>query len=978
MPPRSPAPPTRTIAIRLLGPVDIRVGGAPLAVDTRKAIALLAYLALTGRPASRESLGALLWPDSGDQEARGALRRTLSVLNSALDGTGLTIDRTSVALDPGSIELDVARFRDAVTQARGHGHEPDRACGDCQAALEAALALDRGGLMEGFSLRDSEAWDEWIEIEREAHQRELAGALERLVRERLAAGGWDGAIVAGRRWFGLDPLHEPAHRALMEAYARSGETAAAVRQYRDAAAILDRELGVGPLPETTELYEAILAGELATASPPGSAAGEAATSPSAPAAAAPGRPSIAPLIGRADELERVSAALALGEGSGRLAVIEGEAGIGKTRLADAVTERAATMDHPVVAARCYAGEAGIALAPIAGLLRSVLALADGPDALARLSERDRGFLATLVPELERTGPATGPGPASGPAARLRLLEAIAAGLGAIASPDGPDGPARPVLVRLDDLQWADDSTLEALAYLARRLETHPIALLLSWRREDLDERAQPLVATADAMPGAVVRLDRLAQAHVRELVDAIVTTGRPMPSPAILDALVDEAEGLPLYVVEALAVPDRPAGAMPAGIRALLQGRLAGVSDVATQVVAAAAVIGRSFGAEAARAVSGRSDDETVMAIEELLRRGIVNESTGSGGPVFDFVHARLRDVAYETTSVVRRRLLHRRAAEALRGPAGRDLDQLGRLARIATHEQAAGRGPEAAAAYREAGDLARAVFANREALAYLEAALALGDPDVLGLHLAIGEVAMRTGDYPKAISTLETAAASAPADRLATIEHRLGQVHLRRGDPGRAGRHLAAAVAALDEAGEGTGPRRSDLLADQAVAAARSGRPESAAALALEARALATGDIAAEAEADRILGLLARDRGDLEDARALLERSLAAAATLPDPVASIAAANALALVVADQGDIDLALTLAESASFSARRAGERHLEAAVENNLADMLRSAGRDDEALEHLREAVTAFADVGGMPGELEPGIWMLETW
>jgi tetratricopeptide (TPR) repeat protein len=147
---------------------------------------------------------------------------------------------------------------------------------------------------------------------------------------------------------------------------------------------------------------------------------------------------------------------------------------------------------------------------------------------------------------------------------------------------------------------------------------------------------------------------------------------------------------------------------------------------------------------------------------------------------------------------------------------------------------------------------------------------------------------------------------------------------------------------------------------------------------LATEARALATGDVAAEAEADRILGLLARDDGDLDGARSLLERSLAAASGLPDPAASIAATNALALVVAEQGDLDLAITLAESARFSARRAGERHLEAAVENNLADMLRAAGRDDEAMEHLRAAVVAFADVGEGAEELEPGIWMLETW
>jgi ATP/maltotriose-dependent transcriptional regulator MalT len=101
-------------------------------------------------------------------------------------------------------------------------------------------------------------------------------------------------------------------------------------------------------------------------------------------------------------------------------------------------------------------------------------------------------------------------------------------------------------------------------------------------------------------------------------------------------------------------------------------------------------------------------------------------------------------------------------------------------------------------------------------------------------------------------------------------------------------------------------------------------------------------------------------------------------AAGLGDPVPAIAAANALALVCAERGELDRGLELANGAAASARRAGERHLEAAVENNLADMLRAAGREEDAMVHLRAAVTAFADVAVAPGELEPGIWMLETW
>jgi DNA-binding SARP family transcriptional activator len=974
----SPAPATQVLAIRLLGPVDVQVGGRPLAVDTRKAVALLAYLALTGRPASRETLGALLWPESGDAEARGALRRTLSVLNTAIGGVGLRIDRTSVALDPAAIDLDVTRFHEAVARARGHGHDPDRSCAACRAALEAAIALDRGGLMEGFSLRDSEPWDEWLEIEREAHQRELAGALERLVRERLAAGGWDGAIAAARRWLELDPLHEPAHRALMGAYGRSGETAAAVRQYRDAASILDRELGVAPLPETTELYEAIVAGTLA---PPTTSGSTVRPDSGAIDPLTHGRPSgryPTPLIGRRGAVDAILGRLAEATPDGRLIVIEGEAGIGKTRLADEVAERAVVLGHRVVAARCYPGEAAVALAPIASLLRGVLAGPAGPAAFGRLAARDRQTLSALVPEIEPDDIARRRPGDAGPAARFRLFDAIAealslAGLGGPGDPE----PGLAAMVRLDDLQWADDSTLEVLAFLARRLEGRPILLLLSWRREELGERAEALVATADSAPATTVRLDRFGAADMRQLIEALVEASGTTPSPADMEALLDEAEGLPLYAVEALAAPDRAAGTVPVGIRALLQARLAALSEVAVQVVSAAAVLGRSFDAEAARVVSGRSEEETVAALEELERRRIIR---GADAPLgsYDFAHARLRDVAYETTSLARRRLLHRRAADVYRRSVGRAMDPLGRLARIATHEHAAGRAAEAAVAYRDAGEAARSLYANREALEYLETALALGHPDGAGLHEAIGDVRTRMGDYRGAIAALEAAAASAEPEGLADIEQRLGRIHLRRGDPIRAEAHLASALAMLGQAGITDDARRSRILAERAVAAARADRREQAARIAGEARDLATGDPQAEAEADRILGLLARDRGDLDAARSLLEQSLTTAVGLPDPAASIAATNAFALVVAEQGDIDLAIILAESARFSARRAGERHLEAAVENNLADMLRTAGRDDEAMDHLRAAVSAFADIGGTPGELEPGIWMLETW
>jgi tetratricopeptide (TPR) repeat protein len=126
------------------------------------------------------------------------------------------------------------------------------------------------------------------------------------------------------------------------------------------------------------------------------------------------------------------------------------------------------------------------------------------------------------------------------------------------------------------------------------------------------------------------------------------------------------------------------------------------------------------------------------------------------------------------------------------------------------------------------------------------------------------------------------------------------------------------------------------------------------------------------------MLGLAARERGDLDAARTTLRRSLELAAADPDPGAAVAAANALALVEAAAGDGSAAIELLEAAIETCRRTGEVHLEAAVENNLADQLHAAGREAESMAHLKRAVALFADVGGRAGELEPEIWKLATW
>lgn len=459
--------------------------------------------------------------------------------------------------------------------------------------------------------------------------------------------------------------------------------------------------------------------------------------------------------------------------------------------------------------------------------------------------------------------------------------------------------------------------------------------------------------------------------------------------PDLIDVLFERSEGLPLYVVEALAEPARSDDRIPSGVLALLSARIDSTGQIAGQVLSAAAVIGRSFDLETVRSTSGRTDEETVDGLDELVGRGLIREiDAGLGSDVqYDFTHGRLRDVAYDRLSLARRRLLHARVAEALMARGTSVGSGVDRWAVIANHESLAGRTALAADAHRRAGDQARSIFANAEAREHLEAALALGHPAVAEIHEALGDVLTLLGDYDGALAHLETAAALAGPDRDATIQHRLGLVLARRGDWSRAESRLSAALAAIGPDGDdGT---RSRILADLSAIAQRSGDLAQADGFAARSLAVAeaAGDGSGVARAEDLLGIVARSRGDIGAARLHLERAIttldgeeamAGSATAIDPSVRVAALNTLALISADEGDRERAMALTREALIRCELQGDRHRQAALENNLADLLQSTGRGDEAMVHLKRAVGLFAEVGGRPGELEPEIWKLVEW
>jgi predicted ATPase/DNA-binding SARP family transcriptional activator len=309
--------------------------GKALNIRRRKAMAMLAYLAVTGQPHSRDSLATMFWPDYDQSSSRANLRRDLSRLKKELGDDVLDIEREQVAISP-EIELwsDVDSFENDLKKVKDHDHRPEELCPECLSDLTEAVSLYSGEFMEGFSLPDSIAFDDWQFFQAESLRQSLAEALQTLIGWHCRQGEYESGIEYARRWLALDHLNEPAHRKLIELYALADQRSAAIRQYEECRRILQEELGLTPEEETAALHQAILKRRF----PPASPAGMADEKPSLGLPPLRNLPVEAtPFIGRTADLEALSELLSRSDV--HMVTIVGLGGMGKTRLAGAVTRR---------------------------------------------------------------------------------------------------------------------------------------------------------------------------------------------------------------------------------------------------------------------------------------------------------------------------------------------------------------------------------------------------------------------------------------------------------------------------------------------------------------------------------------------------------------------------------------------------------------------------------------------------------------
>jgi DNA-binding SARP family transcriptional activator len=689
------------LSLTLLGGFQARRDPGPLlALPTRKSQALLAYLALPlGRAHPRDALAALLWGGLRQESARAGLRQALFFIRKALgdpDGA-LRHEGDTLALAPAAVDADTAMFERLVLAGT-----PD--------ALAQAAALYRGDLLSGFAL-DEAPFEEWLVRERERLRELAVEALARLLAQQRAGGGKaEDALHTALQLLGLDPLQEPVHRTLMRLYADGGRRGAALRQYQQCVAVLQRELGIEPETETKVLYQEILrrrderrVADEALASRRSPHVAESRTS---------GAGDETELIGRATEMGELQTALGRATGgAGRVVVVLGDAGIGKSRLVIELAADATRSGVTVLFGRSYESEQILPFGPWVDALRAGH-VADDLALLERLGPL-RSELARLLPEI-------GGGPPAGATEVGPVFESMTQLIGQLAR-------TGPVLVVLEDLHWADEMSARLLTFVGRRLANWPV-LLMATAREDEMARAATLQRAMDDLGDhglTTLSLRPLSRPDTHTLVRTLARNADESWLDRVGEHAWQASEGNPFVVVETVrahaqgATLDQGRGlGLPERVRDMVGRRLERLSERAQILAAVASVIGREFEFPLLARAATLGEEEAAAALEELVRGRVLHGL----GERFDFTHDRIRKVAHDRILAPRRKLLHRRVAEAIEATYAEELER--HALALGLHYREAEIWDPAASYLGRAGRAAEQRAANDEAVACFDAAL--------------------------------------------------------------------------------------------------------------------------------------------------------------------------------------------------------------------------------------------------------------
>jgi DNA-binding SARP family transcriptional activator len=674
-----------SLRIELLGGFRVLADGRPLGqpISARQQ-ELIAFLVLHARqgPIQRQRVSGSLWPESSNVQALTNLRRELHHLQRS--------PKLYALIDVGTRTLAWREAAPATVDLAGFATAADRGLEGDRTALQEAARLYKGDLLP-------DCVGEWIEADRERLRHRAQQVLARLIGLLEADRAFGEAIEHAQQLLRLDPLDEQAWCALMRCHARRGERATALHLYQQCTALLRKDLGVEPSAQTRLTYREILDLDAAE-----------------PVVPAPPRTAVYPLVGRQPEWQALlNAWRAPGSGQTGLCLIRGEAGIGKTRLAEELVAWSRLNSINSVTARCYAGQGHLAYAPIAGWLKSGALR----PALAKLDPAWMADVARLHPRVLAERPEVpAPTPQLESWQHLRFFEALAQAFHS----------AAPLILVVDDLQWADGDTLDWLQYFVRSATTVRCLVVATVRAEEEQDNPslqrllvhlerEHLVTTIALGP-----LDRTATAQLAGEV-----AGQQLDE-ATLTRTFGESEGHPLFIIErgrmGLAAPSDAAGGnkLPE-VQAVVAARLTLLSDAARAAAEVAAAVGRDFRFDILAQASDLEEDTLVRALDELWHRHIVRVQTDER---WDFSHDRIREVAYSAIGPARRRLIHRRIAQGMELLFANRLDDVS--ASIAVHLERGGQPARAVPFLERAAEVAMRVSATEEAIRCLTHALSI------------------------------------------------------------------------------------------------------------------------------------------------------------------------------------------------------------------------------------------------------------
>jgi DNA-binding CsgD family transcriptional regulator/tetratricopeptide (TPR) repeat protein len=649
-------------------------------------------------------------------------------------------------------------------------------------------------------------------------------------------------------------------------------------------------------------------------------------------------------VGRADELRvLLGAAEAAGESRPRLVLVGGEAGVGKSRLAAELARRLHEHGWRVLEGGAVAlGDDGLPFGPIVEALRA-LPRDVGPEAAAEAAGPAVTDLARLVPEIAPAGDAERR-PVSHPEwLQIRIFEGVLGMLGRL-------GEQSPILLLLEDLHWADRSTRDLLAFLARNARRERLLVVGTFRSDELHRR-HPLtgwLAEADRMP-LVERID-LARFEHDELVELLGGILGIPPSQGLVDSIARRTDGNAFFAEELLAaVDERGRGRLPGTLREALLSRVAAASEAAGRLAEIAAVAGREVDHDVLTTVSGGSEDEILGGLRDLVAAQLLLAESEGGRDRYRFRHALVQEAVYDDLLPSERRRLHAAYATAIAGrPTRPGAETASRLVELAHHWTEAGEPAPALRASVSAAEASRAAYAFAEALRQYRHAIDLWDavapPDRPGgvdlpdLLLRATDVATLV-DPAGALRLARKAAdavdvADAPAADAADLADASRQPSGR--DTLTAANRLerrAWARTLLGRAAWLIGDTTASITAHEQAIELLDGSGPSA------AQATALSGLAAN------LMLAGRSRASLPPA----ERAIEIASSLPDPGIESYARTTLGTSLATMGDIEHGVALLRAALEQGRAVGDPSLIGRAHANLASTFHSAGLLEEALE-----------------------------